>query len=254
MTIQELLAQYPIPIAISIYALVEAIKAVIRAANAGVTKAESETKQDDTVRELLVSINEERKAAQERERERQISINHLSSEVTDLKTKQSYEAGRNTEIKDTMQRERKEWADERAVTAENIRVLQAEVLELQKNDRDKQEQIKDLNTQIEILKQRIADKDGEIVSLKTNLLQLETERTQLLALNTELRKQVDERQARIDNLSTLNQLKQEVAHEIAVTPTPLSDATVPIPDMRDVDETLHPLPEAPKPENLDDVA
>jgi chromosome segregation ATPase len=241
---------------IAVYRIAVSIgTSIAKRMSADATRINSEANQSDTVSKLLAEMNAERRAdrqaAEERDKAREQSINHLSAELTDLKSKQSFEAGRNTEIKDTMQRERTEWAAERAVTAENIRVLQAEVLELQKNDRAKQEQIKDLNTQIEILKQRIADKDGEIVSLKATLLQLETERTQLLALNTELRKQVDERQARIDNLSSLEQRKQEVAHEIAVTPTPLSDDTIAIPDMRDVDETHITDPQPSLPENTD---
>lgn len=215
--------------------------------SADATRINSDANQSDTVSKLLAEMNAERRAdrqaADDREKERQISINHLSAQVTKLQSEQSFEAGRNTEIKETMQRERNEWSAERAVTAENIRILQAEVLELQKNDRDKQEQIKELNTQIEVLNKRIEDKDGEIVSLKATLLQLETERTQLLTLNTELRKQVDERQARIDNLSMLNQLKQEAVEPVPpVTDAPLPDATQAIPDMQSVDDTVTPLP------------
>ncbi len=211
----------------------------------------SDAKKDDAMTTFTVDFNAERKlaqererAAEEREREQQQKNNHLYSELSDLKSKFAYEAGRRDEIMAGVERERTEWNTKNTALEDKIRVLQAEVLELQKNDHAKQEQIKELNTQIEILNKRIEDKDGEIVSLKATKLQLETEKAQLLELNTELRKQVDERNARIDNLSMLNQLKQEA--DLPPTPqadNPITDATQAIPDMRDVDDTIHPLPE-----------
>lgn len=197
-------------------------------------------KQEDTITNLLTEINAERKASQERERAQQISINHLSAEVTDLKSKQSFEAGRNTEIEKTIQRERAE----RATMDDKIRTMETSILDLQKNQRDNQAKIRELETQIDTLNKRIADKDGEIVSLKTAILQLETEKAQLLELNTELRRQVDEHSARVDNLSQLVKLGNEA--ETPPLPPTLPDTNISntqaIPDMRDVDDTIHPLP------------
>ena len=65
MPIQDILAQYPLPIAIAIYALVEAIKILLRKSNATVQKTENENRQDDTITNFSVEFNAERRALQE---------------------------------------------------------------------------------------------------------------------------------------------------------------------------------------------
>ena len=212
-------------------------------ADAKALRMNSETKQDDMFNNLLTQINAERVASQDRERAREVSNNHLTAELMDLKSKWSFEAGRNDVLIATMQRERDEWKAERIVTDDKIRTMETSILDLQKNQRDNQTKIKELESQIESLNKRIADADGVISTLQAMVKRLEDEKSQLLELNTELRKQVDERNARINNLSILNQLKQEVETETPVPPAILlSDATQAIPDMRDVDDTIHPIP------------
>lgn len=186
----------------------------------------SAAKQDNAITDFAVNNAAERKELQQ-------SVNHLSAELTTLKVERGRDEGRLIEIKEAMERERAEWKQERTATDATIREMQTSILDLQKNQRDNQAKIRELEAQIVTLNQRIADKDGEISTLKATVTQLETEKAQLLDLNTELRKQVDERNARIDNLSLLNQRAQE-----ASIPT---DNTQAIPHMS-VDDTEHPLP------------
>lgn len=201
----------------------------------------SSAKQDDTITNLLTEINTERKASQERERAQQTSNNHLSAELTDLKVKRGIDEGRLIEFKEAMgheraewKAERAEWKAERAATDDKLRTMETSILDLQKNQRDNQAKIREHEAVIETLKKQLIDKDGEIVSLKATVLQLETEKAQLLDLNAELRKQIDERNARIDNLSLLNQKAQEAN-------APVTDNTQALPDLS-VDDTVTPIP------------
>jgi chromosome segregation ATPase len=237
MSFNQILENYGIPG----LAMVAAISVIYLAAKALFGRSNSETKQDDMFNNLLTEINAERKASQERERVQQVSINHLSAELMNVKLVQATESGRNLEIKETMQRERDEWKLERAETAENIRTLQTEVLELQKNQRDNQAKIKEHEALIATLYQRIAEKDGEIATLNAMIAQLQAEKLQLMEQNTELGKQVIYHSARSDNLSQM--LNPQPKTESPAIP--LSDATQAIPDMskvQDVDDTIHPLP------------
>lgn len=193
----------------------------------------STAKQDDAITNFSVEFNAERKVAQERLLEQEQKNNHLYAELSDLKSKYAYEAGRRDEMTAEMERKQNEWNTKSNAFDATIREMQTSILDLQKNQRDNQAKIRELEAQIVTLNQRIADKDGEISTLKATVTQLETEKAQLLDLNTELRKQVDERNARIDNLSLLNQRAQE-----ASIPT---DNTQAIPHMS-VDDTEHPLP------------
>lgn len=218
----------------------------------------SDTKQEDMFTNLLTEINAERKASQERERAQQISINHLSAELMDVKLVQATETGRNTEIKETMQRERDEWKVERAETAENIRTLQTEVLELQKNQRDNQAKIKEHEALIETLNQRIASQDGEIGTLNATIAQLQAEKLQLLEQNTELGKQVVYHSSRVDNLSQLVYAPKQPDTPSPATPIPQAvtmDNTQAIPEIsklwdEDAEQTFI-TPPTPLPDSND---
>lgn len=236
-------------------AMVAAISVILLAARALFGRSNSETKQDETIRELLVSLNDERRVAQAREVAQQQQNNHLNAELTALKVERGKDEGRLTEFKEAMERERAEWKAERAewkaertATDDKLRTLETSILDLQKNQRDNQAKIRELEAEIEILKQKIADKDGEIVSLKATVLKLETEKTQLLDLNTELRRQVDEHSARVENLSQLVKLGNEVEAPPTLpdTSTLVTDNTQAIPDLS-VDDTVHPIPLAGEP-------
>lgn len=242
MNFNQILETYGIPG----LAMVAAISVIILAAKALFGRSNSDTKQDETIRELLVSLNQERKTTQERLQQQEVQNNHLSAEMTALKVERGRDEGRLTEFKEAMQRERDEWKAERAewkqertTTDNNIREMQTSILDLQKNQRDNQAKIRELESQIDTLNKRIADKDGEIITLKTSILQLETEKSQLLALNTDLRRQVDERSARVDNLSQLVKLGNETETPPTLPNTDISN-TQAIPDMRNVDDTFVP--------------
>lgn len=248
MNFNQILAEY----GITGLAIVALISVILLAARALFGRSNSDTKQDETIRELLVALNEERKVAQERERKQLESNNHLSAELTALKVERGTDAGKLIEIKESMQRERDEWKAERAeskrerlATDSSIREMQTSILDLQKNQRDNQAKIRDLEGQVETLNQRIADKDGEISTHLATIARLQAEIAQLLEQNTELRSQVDERNARVDNLSQLVKLGNEAETPPAPADTPVSTGnTQAIPDMRSVDDTVTPIPRA----------
>jgi len=256
MNFNQILAEYGIPglaIIAAIAVIILAARVVYLASKALFERSNSDTKQDDTIRELLVSLNKRLEASEERERGYQRQSNHTNAELADVKVKLGGEEGRRIEIKETMQREREEWKAERAewqiersANTDKFSTLETRILDLEKNQRDNQAKIRELEAQIDTLNKRIVSQDGEIVSLRAIKLQLETEKAQLLELNTELRKQVDEHSARVDNLSQLVKLGNEadfIPTTLSATPVP-TDNTQSIPDMRDVDDTFYPLSQA----------
>lgn len=214
--------------------------------SADATRVTSEANQNDTFNKLLISQDEERRLAQERFYTQQQQNNHVYAELSDLKSKYAYEAGRRDEILTGIERERAEWKTKSDAFDDKIRTMETSILDLQKNQRDNQAKIRDLEGQVDTLNQRIADKDGEIVSLKAMIVQLETEKAQLLNLNTELSKQVDERSARVENLSQLVKL----GNDADFIPTVISDNTQALPDLSADDTVIpilpHPLPELPE--------
>lgn len=257
MNFNQILETYGIA-GLAVIALISVIllaaRVVYLAAKALFERSNSDTKQDDTIRELLLSLNKNLETTQEREREQQQRNNHLNAELTELKVEQGKEAGRREEIKEAMQRERDEWKAERAewkaertTTDNNIREMQTNILDLQKNQRDNQAKIRELESQIETLNKRIVDKDGEIATLQTAIVQLQAEKAQLMEQNTELGKQVVYHSSRVANLSQL--VNPPIKTEAPLPPTPPTDSTQAIPDLRvwdeDAEQTFITPPDTP---------
>lgn len=245
MDFNQILETYGIPG----FALVAAILVIMWASKALFTRSNADTKQEETIRELLSSINEERKLERERNTRLEQSNNHLQAEVFSVREKLAEEIGRRAEIKESIDRERAELKAKQDSNDAVIREMQTSILDLQKNQRDNQAKIRDLETQIEALNTQIANKDGEISALQAKVAQLEAEKAQWLEQNTELTTKTERQAFQIDTLNDMvTQLnKVDVAPAPPVTPVVTSDNTQAIPDMRDVDDTVTPLPVADVP-------
>jgi chromosome segregation ATPase len=180
------------------------------------TQGKSSNKQDNTITDFSVSFNAERKQLQE-------SNNRITAELMDVRLAQAKEAGRREEIKEAMQRERDEWKTERLANDEKFRLMALDISELKKHREQSTLRISELESQIAALEKKLATSNVEIDMLQ--------------AQKVELEKQLERERNRADTLNGLVTQLQKV--DTAITPT---DATQAIPDMRDVDETVHPLP------------
>jgi hypothetical protein len=200
-------------------------------------QGKSSSKQENAITDLALDSNTERKERQAVIDGLQKSNNHLQAEIFTIQLKQAEETGRREEIKEAMQRERDEWKTERLANDEKFRLMALDISELKKHREQSTLRISELENQIAELEKKLATANVEIDMLTAQKVELEK-------LLTYERNRAD----------TLNNLVTQIR---AVENTLPNDATQAIPDMRDVDDTIHPLP-APlplagndNPENLD---
>jgi uncharacterized coiled-coil protein SlyX len=189
-------------------------------------QGKSSSKQENAITDLALDSNSERKERQAVIDGLQKSNNHLQAEIFTIQLKQAEETGRREEIKEAMQRERDEWKTERLANDEKFRLMALDISELKKHREQSTLRISELESQIAALEKKLATSNVEIDMLQ--------------AQKVELEKQLERERNRADTLNGLvTQLQKIDPVPPAITPT---DATQAIPDMRDVDETVHPIP------------
>jgi chromosome segregation ATPase len=187
-------------------------------------QGKSSSKQENAITDLALDSNTERKERQAVIDGLQKSNNHLQAEIFTIQLKQAEESGRREEIKEAMQRERDEWKAERIANDEKFRLMAIDISELKKHREQSTLRISELESQIAELEKKLATANVEI-----DILQ---------AQKRELEAQLERERNRAD---TLNNLVTQIR---AIENTVPTDATQAIPDMRDVDDTIHPLPQA----------
>jgi chromosome segregation ATPase len=250
MTLQDLIAQYGIPIAIAIWAVVKLLEIAIAVAKSRVKETEVETKKDNTYIDFSVMFNDERRVLQERlDNERRVLQERLDAErkareeqedkfrdqFAAINEERAYEKGKLEQIEKTYDRER-------TVRDTKITNLEGRINELEK-------QAKQYQAKNEALEADILHKDA--------LLQVERQKNEALHGEiSELKAQVDHHKAqesyhsnRADTLSKmvekLNQIDEAAASQPPKT-NAMGDNTQGIPERvwdEAVEDTITPLPE-----------
>lgn len=186
-------------------------------------QGKSSSKQENAITDLALDSNTERKERQKIIDDLQKSNNHLQAEIFTIQLKQAEETGRREEIKEAMQRERDEWKAERLANDEKFRLMALDISELKKHREESTRRISELETQIAELERKLATANVEIDLLTAQKIELE--------------KQLERERNRADTLNGLVTQLQKVDPV-----TLLSDNTQALPDMRDVDDTVTPIP------------
>jgi chromosome segregation ATPase len=239
MTLQELVAQYGIPIAIAIWAVVKLLEIAIAVAKSRVKETEVETKKDNQYIDFSVMFNAERRDLQNQldieRRAREEQADKFRQQFATLNEERAYEKGKLEQIEKTYDRER-------TVRDTKITNLEGRINELEK-------QAKQYQAKNEALEADILHKDA--------MLQVERQKNESLNGEiTELKAQVDHHKAqeayhsnRADTLSkmveTINKIDEAAASQPPKT-NAVSDNTQGIPERvwdEAVEDTITPLPE-----------
>jgi chromosome segregation ATPase len=237
MTLQELIAQYGVPLAITFFAVIELLKIIISLFKARVQETEVETKKDNTYIDFSVMFNDERRVLQERlDNERRVLQERLDAErkarteqedkfrdqFAAINEERAYEKGKLDQIEKTYDRERE-------VRDTKITNLEGRITELEKAKKQDEATIAALKS------------DNQH---KSALLEVERQK------NVELQTKYTELDARAtydyNRAETLSKQVEQLREFDANTAKP-SDTTQGIPDKvwdEAAEDTVTPLPEA----------
>lgn len=248
MTLQELIAQYGIPIAIAVWAVIKLLEIVIAVMKSRVQETEVETKKDNTYIDFSVMFNNERRELQnqlDRERQaREEQAEKFRQQFATLNEERAYEKGKLEQIEKTYDRER-------TVRDTKITNLEGRINELEK-------QAKQYQAKNEALEADILHKDA--------LLQVERQKNEALNSEiTELKARIEHHKAqetyhsnRADTLSGMVEKLNQIDETTKSQPqaNAVSGNTQSIPERvwdEAAEETLTPLPEE-KPNSAAPVA
>jgi chromosome segregation ATPase len=193
-------------------AVLVVLRVLEKFANVKIQEAETDSKRDNAITDLVLDSNTERKERQTVIDDLQKSNNHLQAEVFKIQIAQAQEAGRREEMRITNDK-----------NEAKIVTLEIRIQELERHREQSNLRISELESQIAELEKKLATANVEIDILE--------------AQKRELEAQLERERNRAD---TLNSLVTQI-RAVDNTPT-ASGNTQAIPDMQDVDETIHPLP------------